>query len=310
MSSDPTSHFITLPNRPIVQANGETTQGPLELHYWEWKGHQPTILFCHAASFHGRCYDRIINEALHGYHVISLDFRGHGRSQKHPPPYRFRWLGEDILHLIETLNLSKNNLIGIGHSMGGYALTYAAAIASTKLFRSLLLCDPGILARPLYGIGDKRHESVEYILRRKTQWSSLEDMISKFEKRTPFSRWPKDILRDYCTYAIDEDYKLRCSSEGEHSLYQSASASDTNIYPLIEQSKHIHDIPIHIVRSSLPHILGQYDTSPTAPELVNWFKKGQDTRLENAVHLFPMEQPQVMIDIVKKFMKENMRSNL
>ncbi|CAF1504826.1 unnamed protein product, partial [Adineta steineri] len=105
MSSDPTSHFITLPNRPIVQANGQTTQGPLNLHYWEWKGHQPTILFCHAASFHGRCYDRIINEALHGYHVISLDFRGHGQSQKHPPPYRFRWLGEDILHLIETLNL-------------------------------------------------------------------------------------------------------------------------------------------------------------------------------------------------------------
>jgi alpha-beta hydrolase superfamily lysophospholipase len=87
MSSNPTSHFVILPSRPIVQENGEISYGPLKFHYWEWKGRQPTILFSHACSFHGRCYDRVINEALHGYHVIAIDLRGHGRSQKHPPPY-------------------------------------------------------------------------------------------------------------------------------------------------------------------------------------------------------------------------------
>ena len=106
------SRFIKLPNRPIVQSNGQTVQDSLELHYWEWKGRQPTILFCHAASFHGRCYDRIIEEALQGFHVIALDFRGHGRSQQHPPPYRFRWFGEDVLQFIETLELPTDNLVG------------------------------------------------------------------------------------------------------------------------------------------------------------------------------------------------------
>jgi len=305
MSTGPTSNFITLPNRPIVQTNGETTQGPLKLHYWEWKGHQPTILFCHAASFHGRCYDRIINEALNGYHVITLDFRGHGRSQQHPPPYRFRWFGEDVLKFIETLNLPKNNLLGIGHSVGGYALTWAAAKASRRLFQSLLLLDPVIIHRSIYENSSANDlVQADYILRRKSQWSSVDDMISKLEKRSVFSQWPKDILRDYCTYAVDENYKLVCAPDGEASIYKSSVQSDTNIYPLIEQSKFIDDIPIHIVRSSIED-LSQLESSPTEPTLVKWFKKGRDTQLENSKHLFPMEQPELVINLVKEFMHEN-----
>ncbi|CAF1101242.1 unnamed protein product [Rotaria sordida] len=268
MSSNPTSHFVIIPNRPIAQENGEINQGSLKLHYWEWQGHQPTILFCHAASFHGRY------------------FRGHGRSQTHPPPYHVRWHGEDVLQFIETLNLNKDNLIGIGHSMGGYALIYAAAIASTRLFRSLLLFDPGIIPRLLY------------------------DMLEKLEKREPFSRWSKDILRNYCTYALDENSKLICNSEGEHSMYQSSLQTNSNIYPFIEQSKFIQDIPIHIVRSSFPLIVGQFDTSPTAPDLVKWFQKGRDTQMKNATHLFPMEQPELIIDFVKEMIKDNIRSQL
>ena len=312
MSSNPTSHFVVLPDRLIVQTDGEVVQGPLKLHYWEWKGRQPTILFCHAGSFHGRCYDHVINEALHGYHVIALDLRGHGRSQQHSAPYRFRWLGEDVLQFIEILNLPMDNLLGIGHSMGGYALTYAAATASKRLFRSLLLFDPGIPPRLLYGIGDEKLDSLEYILRRKKKWLSIEEMFSKFEQREPFSRWSKDTLRQYCTYALDENYRLTCSPEGEHSLYQSSLQTESNIYPIIEQSKYIHDIPIHVVRSALPMNVGQFDTSPTAPDLVKSFRNGRDTYLDHVKHLFPMEQPQVMIDLIKEMIKEyeKPRSNL
>ena len=305
MSSNPTSHFITLPNRPIVQENGETAQGPLKLHYWEWKGRQPTILFCHAASFHGRCYDRIINEALHGFHVIALDFRGHGQSQQHPPPYRFRWFGEDVLQLIETLNLPKDNLIGIGHSLGGYALTLAAVKAPRRLFQSLLLLDPVIFSPSFYGGLDDDTFDADFIRRRKSQWSSVEEMIARLEKREPFLRWPKDVLRDYCTYALDKNYKLSCVPDGEASIYKSSIQSDSNIYPLIEKSKFINDIPIHIVRSSLSLNQAQLKASPTAPDLVKLFKKGRDTLLKDSEHFFPMEQPELTIDLVKELIEEN-----
>jgi len=149
----------------------------------------------------------------------------------------------------------------------------------------------------------------DYVLRRKNQFSSIEDMISRLEKRPPFSRWPKDVLLDYCTYALDENYKLVCAPEGEASIYKSSLQSDSNIYPLIEQSEFIHDIPIHIIRSSIENFV-ELDSSPTAPELAKCFKKGRDTQLGDSKHLFPMEQPELTIDLIKEHMKENLRSKL
>jgi pimeloyl-ACP methyl ester carboxylesterase len=312
MSSTPTSHFITLPNRPVVQENGEITQGPLKLHYWQWQGHQPTVLICHGGSFHGRCYDRIVNEALSGFHVIALDYRGHGRSQRHPSPYKLPWFGEDVFHFIESLDLSKNNLLGIGHSGGGYTLTLAAAIAPKRLFQGLLLLDPSIFSPSIYGMGDKVSTNTDGVARRQSQWSSVEDMISYMEKRKAFSEWPKDIIRDYCSYALDDNFQLVCTPERELSIYVASMKSEANIYPIIKESKFIHDIPTHIVRSARGPTAGKFEAPPTAPDLVKSFKKGRDTQLKDSKHLFPMEQPQLTADIVKEFIAEhkNLRSHL
>jgi hypothetical protein len=130
-------------------------------------------------------------------------------------------------------------------------------------------------------------------------------MISRLEKRGMFSKWPKDVLRDYCTYALDENYKLVCAPAGEATIYQSSSKPEANPYPLIEKSKFINDIPIRIVRASTIDSIDPFETSTTYPDLVKWFKKGRDTQLENSTHLFPMEKPQIAIDLVKQFIEEN-----
>ena len=305
MATVPSSHFVTLPDRPVVQPSGDVLQAPLTLHYWQWQGRQPTILLCHAASFHGRCYDRVIDQALRGLHVIAVDLRGHGQSQQHPPPYRFPWFGGDVLALIEQLDLRMNELIGIGHSLGGYALTWAAAKASTQLFQSLLLLDPVIFPAFFYrNLGDEAFNT-DYVLRRRSQWGSIDEMVSKMEKREPFSRWPKDVLRSYCTYALDSEGKLRCSPESEASIYRDGVDSESNIYPMIETSEFIKTTPIHVVRSSKSVLEGKLDASPTEPELVKWFKRGRDTQLKQSEHLFPMEQPDLVVDLVQKFIREN-----
>jgi alpha-beta hydrolase superfamily lysophospholipase len=198
----PTSHFVRLTDRPVVQSNGDVCSSSLTLHYWQWSGHKPTVLVCHAASLHARCYDHIIDAALSGRHVIALDLRGHGRSQQHPAPYRFRWFGEDVLQFIEHLHLSDTSLIGIGHSLGGYALTWASAAATNRLFQSLLLIDPGIVPRSLYGLYNEKTSAFDYVLRRKSRWTSTDDMMSYVKTRMPFSRWPHDVLHAFCRPAF------------------------------------------------------------------------------------------------------------
>jgi len=303
LSNSPTSHFITLPNRPIVQSNGQIIRDNLKLHYWEWKGHLPTILFCHAASFHARCYDRIINEALNGHHVISLDFRGHGQSQQHPPPYRFHWFGEDVLALIEKFNIPKEKLIGVGHSVGGYALTYAAAKASRQLFKSLLLLDPAVFPPFAYGNSSVRNGfEITHAVRRRSQYSSVDEMFSRLENRPSFANWPKDTLHNYCTNALDDDFKLICTPDVEASIYTTCTNAENNVYPLIEQSKFIQNIPVHIIRATSPNF-NELESSPTNPNLVQWFRKGRDVHLKDSKHLFPMEQPQLISDLIKQILK-------
>jgi len=301
----PTSHFITLSNRPIVEKHGEISSGSLQLHYWEWKGHQQTILICHGGSLHSRCYDRIINEGLHGFHVISLDFRGHGQSQKHPLPYPFQWFGNDVFQFIERLDLSKNNLIGIGHSLGGHALTLAAAIAPKQLFQSLLLLDPGIYSSDVYSTENKFFKNSARTASRKDQWSSIEEMISYMEKPDRLSHWPKDILQNYCTYGVDENFKLQCSPELELYLYRASVESDSDIYQIIKNSNFIHHIPIHVIRAARPFINDKIPVTPTAPDLAQWFKKGRDTKLKDGNHTFPLEEPDIVIDFVKEVLEAN-----
>jgi pimeloyl-ACP methyl ester carboxylesterase len=57
----------------------------VELACFEWRrelrGRQAPILRVHATGFHARVWDQMIRH-LGERHVISLDQRGHGRSQK------------------------------------------------------------------------------------------------------------------------------------------------------------------------------------------------------------------------------------
>jgi pimeloyl-ACP methyl ester carboxylesterase len=309
LSSTPTSHFLNLPNRPIVRENGEITQDSLQLHYWQWQGHQPTVLICHGGMLHGRCYDRIINEALTGYHVIALDFRGHGRSQKHPIPYPFPWFGEDLLQFIEYLNLSKNNLLGIGHSLGGYAITLAAALASKQLFHSILLLDPGIYSSDIYKKDDRNLRKHSTIINQKNQWLSIEDMISYMDTSDRLGHWPKDTLRDYCTYALDENFKLQCTPEIAAYIYRASIQSESDIYSIVKNSTFINQIPIHVVRAARSFINNRIPVMPVASDLANWFTKGRDIYLKDVSHSFPTEQPEIVVNLVKQMLEETFLLN-
>jgi len=129
-----------------VSANG------IEQAYFEWggslRGEGPTLLMVHATGFHARCWDPVIRH-LGPRHVIAVDQRGHGRSEKtaitHWKPF-----GQDLTALVQALDLS--DVVAVGHSMGGHAMVEAAAAEQAR-FRNLVLLDPVIASPDSYGGG-------------------------------------------------------------------------------------------------------------------------------------------------------------
>lgn len=263
-----------------AQVNG------VELAYFERAGEGPTIFFAHATGFHARCWDRVI-ERLPGQHVITVDMRGHGRSEKATPPYRWSSFGEDVAALADHLAL--RGAIGVGHSKGGAAVTRAAGLRPGT-FAALLLVDPVLMAPEAYGANPEVGE--HFAARRRNVWASPDEMFARFKDRPPFASWDRDVLRDYCDHGLlpapdGDGYVLACPPEIEAAVYAGSAGSDP--YDLIPEV----DIPVRVLRARQRQPGKTFDMSgsPTWPKLAEQFSKGEDVPVPQYSHFIPMEDP-------------------
>ena len=256
----------------------------IEIALYEWPGQDPPVFLCHATGFHARCWNQIVAH-LPGRHCFALDTRGHGRSSKPAPPYEWRNFGHDVAAVAETLGLS--GAIGVGHSMGGHAVSLGAALRPQS-FSSLLLIDPVIRPRDSY-IGPWRE--AHFVSKRRNRWASAQEMFDRFQDRPPFANWDRAVLRDYCDYGLLADgdaFVLACPPAIEASIYENSPAPASNIYPEIETIR----IPVRVVRAGkVPDPGDIMGRSPTAPGLASSFRQGTDLCLTEYSHFIPMEAP-------------------
>lgn len=289
----------------------------VRLCYWEWRpelaGREATILFAHATGFHARVWDPVV-AALPDRHVIALDQRGHGRSGKVPIAH-WHQLGRDLEELVRHLELE--GAVGVGHSMGGHAITEAAA-ACAGAFRRLLLIDPVIAAPGDYGEG-QLHPGLEGgetpggwsvdlpggeshpTARRKNRFASPREMFERFEHRPPYSLFDPAALRAYCDYGLlpapdGDGFVLACPPATEASIYMT-SRTDPGVHEAVRAVR----IPVVVLRArGSEHRQGVMDftTSPTWSGLAAEFPNGTDVYLPEWTHFLPMQAPALVAEYV------------
>ena len=273
------------PQFKVTRANG------LDLAYWDWLG-SPSgepLVFCHATGFHGRCWDQVIHHL--DAPSIALDMRSHGRSQQVPPPMRWRDFAFDVAALGGELGWQ--DAVGVGHSMGGYAIAVAAAMRP-GMFRSLVLLDPVIMAPESYaGQWVPEH----FARKRKRTWESAGEMFERFHSRVPFNTWDPAVVRDYCDYALN-GHDLACPPEVEGSVYENCTMPEANPYAALEKL----EIPVLIIRSKVEFVLGftAMEASPTNPRLAHILKNAKDEHWTDVSHFIPMEAPERVARLVNQ----------
>lgn len=267
------------PQLHLVPANGQ------QIAVWDWPGDGPPYLFVHATGFHGRCWDRIVAR-FPLRRCLAVDSRGHGRSSKPAPPCHWRDWGQDLAAVAAHFGL--RDALGIGHSMGGHVTVQCAALRP-ETYRALLLVDPTIFPRELYGAP---FPDVSFTLRRKNSWQGAGEMYQRFKDRLPFSRWQPEILRDYCDYGIlreGHQFVLACPPPIEASIYERARLPEADIYPEIARITQ----PVVVMRAARTRRADVFElaASPTAPDLAAHFVHGREVVLADASHYIAMEQP-------------------
>ena len=263
---------------------------------WDWPGEGPALLFVHATGFHGRCWDRIVAH-FPTVRCIAIEARGHGRSTKPAPPVRWRDWGPDLAAVAEHFRL--HDALGVGHSSGGHTSVQCAALRP-ETYRALLLIDPTIFPRELYGAP---FPDVSYTLRRKNHWTGPEEMYERFKDRPPFSRWDAAILRDYCEFGLlpeGDHFVLACPPGIEASIYETSRKPESDIYPEIAKVTQ----PVVVLRAGRtrrPDVF-ELGASPTAPDLFRHFASGSEVVLEDASHYIPMESPEKVTEQIAQLL--------
>lgn len=267
------------------------------LTWFEWgKPGGQTVFLVHATGFHGRCWDEVVAALPADFHVIAVEMRGHGRSER-VPPYIWASFARDVTELVDHLGLK--SAIGVGHSMGGHALVQVCA-RLPGAFERLLLVDPVIFEPDAY-VSDRYRNfqgpEDHPVSKRRNQWTSWEEMYERFADRGSFALWKDQVLRDYCRHGVvpaasGEGFELACPPLVEASVYLGNTGTDVHdLMPGI-------DIPVVVLRARGrdPDASDAMDfsRSPTWEKVAAAFPKGRDVYLPHLTHFIPMQDPQLV----------------
>ncbi|NJL12120.1 MAG: alpha/beta fold hydrolase [Microscillaceae bacterium] len=110
----------------------------IQLHYLDFEGDAPTLIFMHGLTANAHAFDGLIEAGLSPrFRVISIDLRGRGLSDQPAQGYTMADHARDILGLLDNLKIEKA-VIG-GHSFGALLTLYLAIHYPARVEKMVLL---------------------------------------------------------------------------------------------------------------------------------------------------------------------------
>jgi len=128
---------------PLAPIERRVAVRDIELAIREWPGEARPFVLVHGLASNARTWDAVarhLNAA--GHHVVAVDQRGHGHSDKPDSGYGFAEVTADLEALIKALHLEAP--VVAGQSWGGNVVLEFAA-ARPELLYGLVLVDGGFI---------------------------------------------------------------------------------------------------------------------------------------------------------------------
>lgn len=171
----------------------------VEIQLARWEGKREQIFCIHGLTANSRCWDRIVSELTPEFHVLAMDLRGRGLSDKPLKGYSIEQHVRDIYCLMEDQKLERVTLMG--HSLGAYISLAFAARHPDRVKKMILIDAGGHLSQSRW---DKVHVAIKPSVDRLGQvFPSFEDYTAPL-KQAPFLQPWTRFLDTYFHYEIED----------------------------------------------------------------------------------------------------------
>lgn len=264
--------------------------GSMRLHYLDWGGSGPPILFLHGGGLNAHTWDFVAAMLRGRYRCVALDQRGHGDSEWSPViDYRIAAQVSDIEGFIERIGLQRPILAG--QSMGGLN-SIAYATRHSDRMRAMVIVD---VAPEISDSGAER-------IRDFSATPELDSPQAFLERAVKFNP-----IRDPAVLRRSLYYNLRETPAGKWVFkHDQRRRSDDAMRSFSEEraclASEISKItcPTLVVRGALSDVL----TDAAAEKFARSLPDGRWARVEKSGHNVQGDNPRGLLDAMLAFFRE------
>ncbi|KAG2751062.1 alpha/beta-hydrolase [Suillus brevipes Sb2] len=196
-------------------------------------------------------------------------------------------------------------LVGIGHSLGGVAITILQNLEPAFKFSSVILVEP-MLSLTAEAVEPLRSILIKYAYERRDVWPSREFAYKNLKSRQRCERWDPRVLDLYIKFGLRthpgarhprapyDGVSLACSREEEVTMYREPDGATKPVQDLDKVCSHI---PVSIVFGSdndyIPRAVQDALIDPTSGR-----RFSSVTRIDGVGHLVPQHTPNQLGELI------------
>ncbi len=278
----------------LTSADGE----PVALHDFGGSAEGPPLLLSHGNGLNAGMWAPALPALAPHFRLYGLDLRGHGRSRPTREDYSVARedLAGDVVAAVEAIG---GPVAFAGHSLGAASAVMAARDhpSAQRLFRGLWLFEPVLVPDDLERRpGDGPSALVEMSRRRRMDFDSIDDAITRFRSKPPYSLCDPRSVEGYVeigTFPTEGGVRLSCRGEDEARVFGSMATISFDQLATIE-------IPALVVSGAA---INEANALPPklAPRIADALGRGEWHEVEGLSHFGPMEAPEAMARSIVEF---------
>jgi pimeloyl-ACP methyl ester carboxylesterase len=198
-----------------------------------WEGAGKPVLCVHGITANCRCWVTLAEALVPEYHVMAMDLRGRGQSDKPPQGYSLDYHVRDINCLLDDLGIDR--VVIVGHSLGAFIGLVFAAQYPERTDRLILVDGAGDLSQEQF---EAVFDGIKGALDRLGQvFASAEDYLNKMKEAPYIHPW-LPVTEMYYRYELEEvDDGVRTNIDPVHIQEEAANVRQVDCRPFYPQMK-------------------------------------------------------------------------